>query len=55
MGEEIKLLTINELADLFRCTRETISAYRKQGMPVFSIRPVRFEETKCLEWLRNRK
>ena len=46
------ILTIKELCEKLKLSRETIYQLRKQGMPCIKInRSIRFDEKKVMEWL----
>lgn len=50
------ILTIKELCEKLKFSRETIYKWRKQGMPSIKVnRAVRFNETDVMEWLNTKK
>ena len=54
MGKE-KLLTPKELADIFSVEIRTIYKYVREGIPTFSKKPLRFIESQCRNWIKERR
>lgn len=48
------ILTVKELCEKLKFSRETIFKWRKLGMPCIKInRAIRFNEKEVIEWLNN--
>ena len=51
-----RLITSQELQNVYSISRSTIDRWRKEGMPFIKVgRGVRFDETDVYEWIRNNK
>ena len=49
-----ELLTVKELAEIFKVEVTSVYTYVQQGIPVFSKKPLRFIESQCRDWIAER-
>lgn len=49
-----KLITIQQLCEIFQVSRSTVDRWRKDGLPCLKIgRNIRFNEEVAINWIKN--
>ncbi len=56
MSQEIKFLTIEEVAEMLQVTRTTIYNLKKKGLPFIKLgKNIRFDQEEVVNWIKGKQ
>lgn len=56
MAEDMKFLTVEDVAEMLQVTRTTIYNLKKQGLPFIKLgKNIRFDQDDVIDWVRSNR